>query len=406
MKKAWLMVFVAILSALSCAITFLKIPPTMVIIMQTFGVSLTVVGLTMAVATIAQVIVTLPFGVLIAKIGPKKTMFIVLAMGVIGNVIGACSTDYNMLLVGRAFDGACFGVASIVVPPIISMWFPPQKRGLPMGLFSVWVAFSMLIVFNVANPIVVAFTWKGVWWFSCILTIVVGLIFAVVFKYPKEGEGSGESLALGENEQKPSLSAGFKSVAVWIIAISFFFFTLLFSIFNNFYSTYLVQGAGLDLGAANKLYIFAIIGMTIGGIISGAILNKLSPKYYVLFLITSFVMVGICAFFEFKITSPSALVPFLLIAGFIYMLSVPIVFTLGASLAKRPEEVGPIMAVINFAMGAAGVVSSLIVGPLVAACGGWSGLSLPLIVFALLGIIGCLILQKNYAKNFIDKAIC
>ncbi|UWG96741.1 MFS transporter [Dehalobacter sp. DCM] len=400
MKKAWLMVIIAILTSITCAISFLKIPPTMVLIMQGFGVSLTVVGLTMTVATIAQVIVTLPFGVVVAKIGPKKTMYIVLAMGFIGSAIGALSTNYTMLLVGRIFDGACFGVASIVVPPIISMWFPPQKRGLPMGIFSVWVALSMLIIFNVANPIAALFTWRGVWWFSCILTVILGIVFAFILKYPKEGEGSGESSAQAEQESKPSLSAGFKSGAVWNVAISFFFFTLLFSIFNNFYSTYLVQGAGLDLGAANKIYVFAIIGMAIGGIFSGAILNKVNRKYHAVLLTVSFVLVAICAFFEFRITSPSALIPFLLIAGFIYMLSVPIVFTLGSSLAKRPEEVGPIMAVVNFANGAAGVVSPLIVGPMVAAFGGWSGLSLPLLAFVVLAIIGCLLLQKTYAKRF------
>ncbi len=149
-------------------------------------------------------------------------MYIILGMALIGNIIGALSTSYSMLLIGRIFDGACFSVASFVVPAVIASWFPPQKRGLPTGIFSVWVAFSMLIVFNIANPIAAVFTWRGVWWFACILTVILGIVFALVFKYPKGGEGSDETLVQVRQEQKTSVTAGFKSRAGWNVAIVFF----------------------------------------------------------------------------------------------------------------------------------------------------------------------------------------
>ena len=77
MKKAWLMVIITILTALACAISFLKVPPTMVLLMDEFGVSLTIIGLAMTIPTISQLVVSLPFGVVLAKIGAKKTMFII-----------------------------------------------------------------------------------------------------------------------------------------------------------------------------------------------------------------------------------------------------------------------------------------------------------------------------------------
>ncbi len=57
MKKAWLMVMITILAALTCAISFLKVPPTMVLLMDEFGVNLTIIGLAMTIPTISQLVV-------------------------------------------------------------------------------------------------------------------------------------------------------------------------------------------------------------------------------------------------------------------------------------------------------------------------------------------------------------
>ncbi|NLP44373.1 MAG: MFS transporter, partial [Peptococcaceae bacterium] len=305
MKKVWLMVIVTILTSITCTIAFLKIPPTMVLIMEAFGVSLTVVGLTMTVATIAQVTVSLPFGIVAAKIDPKKSMYIVLLLGFLGGVIGALSANYNILLVGRILDGACFGMASIVGPQIITMLFPPEKRGLPMGIFSIWVPLGMLTIFNLANPIAEAYSWRGVWWFSSIVIIALAIIFILVFRSPPNanGEGSSQSMVQAEQGYKSFILTAFKSRAIWNIAFSFFFFSFLYAVLNNYYSTYLVQEVGLELGTANKIYTFSIIGMAIGGIITGTILNKVNRNNHAVLLTISLVLIAFCAFFQFQVKS-------------------------------------------------------------------------------------------------------
>jgi len=206
-------------------------------------------------------------------------------------------------------------------------------------------------------------------------------------------------MARAEQGNKSLILAAFKSGAIWKLAFSFFFFSFLYAVLNNYYSTYLVQEAGLDLGTANKIFTFSIIGMAIGGIVTGFILNKVNRKNHSILLTISLLLVAFCAFFQFQIKSPFLLVLFLLIAGFIYMSTFPIVFTIGTNLAKRPEEVGPLIGIVNFSNGVAGVISPIVVGPLVAACGGWSSLSLPLLVIALLAIIGALVFQKTSKQD-------
>jgi MFS family permease len=400
MKKAWFMVILSILAAITCGVVFFKVPPTMVLLMQTFGISLTIVGLTMAVPTFTQLIVTLPFGVILEKIGTKKTMFIMLGFGIAGNVFGALSTSYPLMLAARIFDGVCFAVSFIVVPKIISIWFPPQKRGFPMGLFTIYVPLSELVIFNAANPVSAAFTWRGLWWFCAILN-GIGIILTLMLKNPKEGEGYVElSDVKAKPGQKTSISAGFKSYLGWIVGIIYFLTSCILATFATFYSTYLVQAAGLVLGTANKIFGFSIIGGIIGGMISGVMLNKLNKKYHAIILTICFVPLLVICYYMFRITSPDALVPFLLVTGIFITLPVPIIFTIGPNVANRSEEVGPILGIINFFNSIAGMTAPLVVGPLVIAFGGWSGLSLPLLIVAVLAVIACLILQKGYSRKF------
>jgi len=400
MKKAWFMSILVFLAAITCSLAFMKAPPTMVLIMQAFDAGLAVIGLVMTIPTVMTIAMPLPFGAVVEKIGPKRAMLVTLGCALIGNSLGAISTSFSMLLFARVFDGAAFSGAMICLPKVIAMWFPPQKRGLPMGvLFAMFVPMGLLIAAKIASPIAASFTWRGIWWFCAILNIIA-IILMLFFKEPSEGEGAVKVASSVDPVKKTSLLSSYKSPLVWGVGIAFFLKTMLSSSFTNFYSTYLVKSAGYDLATANRTYSYAIIGMIIGGVFAGAILNKVNKKYHAILLIASFVLMAIPVFYEYHLTGPlTLLVPFCLFSGFIYTIPLPIVFTIAPNVANRPEDIGPIMGIVNFGNGIGGLISSLIIGPLVIVIGGWSGLSTPLLAILALPLIVSLILQKAYAKK-------
>jgi MFS family permease len=400
MKKSWLMAIITILFGMTFAMTFLKVPPTMVLLIKEFNISLTASGLLMSIPSIAILVATIPAGILVQKIGAKNTMFVSLGVGILGNAIGALSASLSLMLVARVFDGAAFSIASVAIPPIIAMWFPPQKRGLPMAVFSLWVSIGMLIIFNVTSTIVSISSWRGVWWFITVLSVILGLLFALVLKSPKPGEGAGETERQAEAGQKVSVSEGFKLPFAWMLAIIDFLYTVMFGVFNNYYATYLQEGVKLDLGTANHIYSYATIGMIIGGIVIGFILNAINKKRHCLVLTAIMIPCAIAAFIQYQVTQAAILIPFLLVVGLIYQFIPPALFTIGPNMAPRPEMIGPVMAIITFGQSVGGIISPLIVGPVVAASGGnWSGLSLPLLGIMVLSVIVAIVLQVMSTKN-------
>lgn len=400
MRKSWLMAIVAIVFGLTFPMTFLKVPPTMVLLIKQFNISLTAAGLLMTVPAIAIMIAAIPGGILVHKIGAKNTMFVALGCALVGNVLGAISDNFGILLVARAFDGTAFSIAGIAIPDIISMWFPAQKRGLPMSLFSLWVGVGMLILFNGTAGIVAVSSWRGVWWSIATLGVILGIVFALVVRSPKPGEGSGET----DPQQagpKVSVLEGFKLPIAWLLGIIDFLYTVMFAVFNNYYATYLQDGVKLDLGTANHLYGYTNIGAIVGGLAIGFLLNKVNKKNHPLVLIAIIIPVTIGAFMEYQITSVAMLIPFFLFVGVFNQTIPPILYTIGPNMSPRPEMVGPIMAVITLGQSLGGIIGPMLVGPLVESPAGnnWGALAPLQLGIMVAALVFAVILMRMSTKK-------
>jgi MFS family permease len=407
MRKSWIVGITSILFAMTFAMGFLKVPPTMMLLIEHFGLDLTSSGWLMTIPSVAILVATIPAGILVQRIGAKNTMFVCLGLGIAGNLLGALSPTLAVMLVARALDGAAFGVASVAVPPILAMWFPAQKRGLPMAFFSIWVSVSMLIVFNVTDAIASRFTWRGVWIFVIILSVVLAIVFALVVRKPKHGEGATlEEEAKGEqNLPKVSVFEGFKLPAAWILAIIDLLYTIMFGFFNNYYATYMQNGIGLDLGTANGIYSYATIGMIIGGIVAGVILNKVNKGKHGIFTIILLIPIAVAGFVLFRLTSVGVLIPAMLIIGFLFQFVPPTLFTIGSNIAPRPEMIGPIMAIITFGQSIAGIASPMMVGPIVGSMenANWGNLSVPMLGMMVVSIGFAVVLQfTTYKKKSVS----
>ncbi|UWG98703.1 MFS transporter [Dehalobacter sp. DCM] len=399
MKKAWLMAIVAICSGVVFAISLFKVPPTMVLLMQEFNVSIAVIGLVMTAIAITSTVIALPGGAIMQKIGPKNMGLAAMACTLIGNLIGTFSSNFSLLIFSRAIEGFGFGLISLVVPTIIAAWFPAQKRGLPMAIWSLWVSIGMLIIFRMTNVIVPQFGWKGSWWLVTILFIIVGILFALIVRLPKEGEGANEPKL--EQGEKVSLLEGFKSPMAWLLAIIFIAFGWPCAAFSGFYSTFLQQALGLDMAAANSIVSYATIGMIIGGILIGLLLNRIKNKNHGLVLIIIMALAAVFFYLQFEIKAVAILVPFVFASGVIQQLIPPTIFTIAPTAAGSPERIAATMGIISLGANLSGILSNTFTGPLVASFGGvWSKLSIFMLVITLVGVVAAIVLNMLLSKNY------
>lgn len=131
---AWVILAVAYIASVAAPLSQSKVPPVMPVLMEAFNLSLTSTGMLMSVFAITGFILALPAGLILQRLGLRVTSLIAMGCLVIGSALGALSTTTGLLLFSRVVEGVGMGLIAVVAPAAIAMWFPPKKRGTPMGI--------------------------------------------------------------------------------------------------------------------------------------------------------------------------------------------------------------------------------------------------------------------------------
>lgn len=151
-------------------------------IAKDLGLSAAQKGLMVAVPTLAGAILRLVVGLLVDRIGPKRTGALT-QLVVIGGLFSAWLLGVNsfagtlMFGVILGFAGASFAVAL----PLASRWYPPEHQGKAMGIAGMGnsgTVFAALFAPTLAK----LFGWNAVLGLACIPLTIVFLAYLVLAK--------------------------------------------------------------------------------------------------------------------------------------------------------------------------------------------------------------------------------
>lgn len=390
-NKAWLVMITVFLTGVIFSAGNFKIPPTMITILKEMHVGVAMGGWLVSMGPLAGIILALPAGGIMMNTGPKKLGMFSLFCALIGNVIGAMAPNFAMLMLGRLIEGVGFGLIGVVAPAIITVWFPPEKRGLPMAIWSVWMGVGLMFIFNVTNAVLPAFGWRGDWWLMVILFTVILVMFAWLVQVP-EYETKATEQEVSVSEPMP-MSEGFKSPASWLLGIIFASYSFGVGALTAFVPTFLVQVAGMDLSKANMYSSIVMLGMIVGGIVMGFVLNIVKQRNMLLFV--SMILSAIFMCLTFKVTSPSLIMPFMIVIGLIYSMVPAIIFTIAPEAAYSPATIGITMGIAMLGQNLGGFVSAALIGAIVEHSGGvWGVTTMPLVIAAITGIVATVLYIK------------
>ncbi|TWH56921.1 putative MFS family arabinose efflux permease [Desulfitobacterium sp. LBE] len=380
-NRVWLVTLIVVLTGVVVAACNFKVPPTMVVLMDEMQVSVTEGGILMSMSVIAGIILALPAGGIIMKTGPKKLGAFSLACTLVGSVVGAVAPNFTILMISRAIEGIGFAFISVVAPSIIAVCFPPEKRGLPMALWALWISLGMLFIFNVTNAIVPAFGWRGDWWLVAILAAVMLVVFVLFVKVPEPEADPAEKGA-----SQPSLKEGFQSMSSWLLCLIFICFATVVSAFTTYFPTYIVQVLGLDVAVANSYSGFMAIGMIVGGLAMGFVLNKVKNRPAL--LIFCMALTGIFGYFTFEITSLNILLAYVFFAGVVYSTPAATLFTVAPDSALSPASIGMALSLCILGQNVASGIAPVIIGTIVENSGYvWSSVTPILLGAGIMGVI-------------------
>lgn len=398
-SQSWVQFGIVFLTGITIAFGMFKVPVNMPNIMHFFGVEMSQVGLLMSVVGLTCIFTAIPAGAIMQKIGAKKFGVIVVAAGILENIIGAFAPTFEVLLATRFLEGISYGCMTMVSVAIVTANFTTEKRGLPNGIWVIWVSMANLLVAQLANMIVPSFGWQGEWVAAALMQTVMLVVFIVFIKDPVMEEP--EKTADG---RKPSILEGLKEPSVWLISLTVLFLAVGCGCYTGLYPTFLQTGLGFDPETANNIISISTFGGMAGAVAVGWVINRTSVRNRGVLLVIVSVISVICFAMEFRIPDSFAIVTaFAIVFSAVTQFNMPIAFAMTPDAMKRPEFLSMGLGVIMIGANVGGALSTTLPAQIVDNAGGvWTACD-PLVVgFAVVAIF-CAIGATAYQRRKVLK---
>ena len=356
-------------------------------------------GVTGAVALIA-LITAIPGGLIIAKIGAANLAKLCMATAIIGNglaciylLVAGRGTDFVIMTIIGGIAMLGWGAMSVAGTTLVSAWFPPKKRPLPMGCCGMFVPISLILVQYLSSPLIGIASMEGftpeeigacfgqspggivtVTVAFTIYVVVVCVVAMIVIRNPKPSESflgvtaATENTGGGQMEfNEGSWKEGFTNIGVWLMIIVFCTYTFGSSCYANYWPTYIESapaqgGFMMDPAEVNIMTTAVTYSMIAVSLIVGFLLTKVPRDYWWILILVCAVAICFNGIFLFQIPSTGFIVPFLVIYGCLQELWPCTTYTLVPEMVDTPKALGAALGMVSFTMSLAGMLTNAIAG--------------------------------------------
>jgi len=245
------------------------------VLMDAFRVDIAQASSLMSVFAVTGLVLALPAGLVLSRFGPLATGVVASAAVILGSVLAASASSFDVLLAGRAVQGIGMGLVGVTAPAVVAAAFPPERRGTPMGIWAMWVPVGSLLMYLVGPTLAVSAGWPAVWWLTAGLAVVglvawVAVLGAAGLRGAPGGGSTGQAIA--------DLRTGLAGRDIWLLVVVFALFATANGAANTFISVFLTKERGFDVAGAAAISSLAMAGMAVGSLASGVLGDRLGSR--------------------------------------------------------------------------------------------------------------------------------
>jgi len=354
---AWVILLVVFLASVAAPLNQFKVPPLVPVLMETFRLNLSQAGLLMSVFALTGLILALPAGLILQKLGPKAAGLIAVGCLVIGSAWGALVNSAGLLLTSRVLEGVGMGLIAVVGPAAIALWFPREKQGLAMGIWGIWVPVGNVVMYNLAPALATSLGWPAVWWAGAGFSLVAFILYGLFMRLPPSLTDDPR-LAQGGAVDNPSpkLGAALANRNIWLLALEFACFNFVLIGFATFFPTFLAEVRHYSLAQAGLIASLPTIATLGSAPLAGWLSDRIGSRRW-FFTLPFLVIAGMMAL-PFHLTG-LALSVLMVLLGLIAA-AIPI-----ATFAAAPEVMGhPRLTGMGLAVVSLGMNLGIAIGPI------------------------------------------
>jgi len=351
-SRGWLMLALATAGFALCFWAWALLSPLGPYFKTTLHLSSLSQALLVAVPVVVGSLGRIPVGALTDRYG-GRVMFPAVSFATIAPVLFIGFVGYRSLAMLLA-AGFCLGIAGTafaVGVPFVSAWFPPQRRGLAVGVFGMGTGGTAISALTTVK-LVSAYGIRGPFTLVAVALAGYGIAAALLLR-DAPGRAVPTEPVLRRIGRASRLSITWQASALYAIGFGGFV------AFSVYLPTYLKNAYALTQSdAANKMGGFVLVAVLLRPV--GGYLADRIPAAWV--LAAAFAVVAVAALGQAATPSlaPAGTVTFLTMAAALGA-AAGAVFALVAQRAPRPQ-VGAVTGVVGAAGGLGGFIPPLIMG--------------------------------------------
>ena len=377
-RYAWVILAVVYFASVVSPFNQFKIPPLMPVLMQTFQVDLTQAGLLMSIIAMIGLVLALPTGIVLQRLGPKAALLIALGLMALGAGIGALSTSFTGLLVSRVIEGLGMGLMGVTAPATIAMWFPPDRQGTPMGIWATWVPIGSVLIYNLSPVLAASLGWQSIWWIGAGFAGIMMVISGLLITHPPAQAQLERQAPAGLNVKEALANR-----SIWLLALAFACMNLTMISLATYYTTFLNEVRGYPLGQAAFLSSITTLIVLISAPAAGWLSDRIGSRRLVFSL--PFLVMAVSFLFPFHVTGWQ--ITALMAAQGLVVGAIPTaIFAAAAEVMRKPEWAGLGLAVVLIGQNLGQLLGPILFGEIVKSSG-WVMAGYLMIPFCLLGFI-------------------
>ncbi len=298
-----------------------------------------------AFSLLAYSVLQIPLGIIVDKIGVKKTVLVSILLCISGSYLFATAQKFWVAQFSRVLIGAGSASAFMCSLKIIADHFPPGKRGLLMGATLTLGTIGALISGKAIIYIMDNSSWRHVLLASAFLGIIIFVLAFIFISHEKETS----KIRLNHHPFPvviKNVIAIFKNKNILIYAVLAIGLYIPLSVFTDLWGiAFLKQKFHLNQTSATNIALMMYLGLGIGSLVLPWLCEKFDTLNIAI-LVCGFMVLFIFSYLVYgPHLSESALSIFLVVLGF-FCGAEMMCFT-GALQFSKQENSGEIIGVVN-----------------------------------------------------------
>lgn len=175
---------VLLAAGVSVAMMQYKVPTIMGELMAMFSMNPASASWLMSMFTLASIVVAIPAGMLVQRLGAKMMMIVALGVAVTGSLVGIASDTSALLIISRAIEGAALTMVTTCGPVLVQACVKSGKIGLSMGIWGMWGCLGSTIAAVVGPTVFASMGLSGLWALFALCAIVACVLVLVTIRVP------------------------------------------------------------------------------------------------------------------------------------------------------------------------------------------------------------------------------